>query len=195
MNIFDIAIFCAAIAGLIMVVGGIILIYKGALVLASKDSGNALTIEWKKEFRLNTQAPGIAFFIIGLLFTLTSIFASKPSEIEPINIIGKVAEINEPITIAARSTKWILVGGSDGVVKGKIRPYVEAITLEISAPGYKPINIVHILDELKNRTISFDQPIQMEQLVTGVVGTQIIDVPDEDAYASVNSPPKFGVSQ
>ncbi|MEH6597187.1 MAG: hypothetical protein V7736_16755 [Colwellia polaris] len=195
MNMFDIAIFCAAIAGLIMVIGGIILIYKGALVLASTDPSSALTIEWKKEFRLNTQAPGIAFFIIGLLFTLTSIFASKPTEIEPINIIGKVAEISEPITIAARSSKWILVGGSDGVVKGKIRPYVEAITLEISAPGYKPINIVHILDELKDRTIHFEQPIQMEQLVTGVVGTQIIDVPDEGAYASVNSPAKFGVSQ
>ena len=67
--------------------------------------------------------------------------------------------------------------------------------MEISAPGYKPINIVHILDELKDRTIHFEQPIQMEQLVTGVVGTQIIDVPDEGAYASVNSPAKFGVSQ
>ena len=41
MNMFDIAIFCAAIAGLIMVIGGIILIYKGALVLASTDPSSA----------------------------------------------------------------------------------------------------------------------------------------------------------
>jgi len=194
-TINDIAIFFAALAGLAMVLGGIILIYKGSLVLASTDPCNALSIEWKKDFRLNTQAPGIAFFVIGLIFSSIAIIASKRSEVEPINIIGKVAEINEQITIAARSSKWILVGGSDGIVKGTIRPNIEAITLEISAPGYKPITIVHILDDLKNRTIHFEQPIEMEQLVTGVVGTQIIDISNPSAYASVKSTPQFGVSQ
>ena len=79
MSIFDYAVILAALAGLIMVIGGIVLIYKGALVLASTDSGTALSIEWKQDFRLNTQAPGIAFFLLGLIFSSISIYASKPN--------------------------------------------------------------------------------------------------------------------
>jgi predicted permease len=77
LSIHDAAILFAAIAGFCMVIGGMLLIYRGSLVLAGTDSSTTLSIEWKNDFKLNTQAPGIAFFIIGLLFSVVSIYASK----------------------------------------------------------------------------------------------------------------------
>lgn len=194
METFDYAVLLAALAGLIMVVGGIVLIYKGAIVLASTDSSSALSIEWKQDFRLNTQAPGIAFFIIGLIFSTISIYASKPTKIEPIRIEGEVRQIAEPVTIRARSATWILQGASNGIVQGRIDPHLEDITLEISAPGYKPESITFSLNELKNRTVKF-KPVDLEHLVTAIVGHQknIIDVPDN--IEPITAKPSFGAVQ
>ncbi|RKF19863.1 hypothetical protein DBZ36_05235 [Alginatibacterium sediminis] len=194
MNTFDYAVLISAIAGLVMVVGGLVLIYKGALVLASTDSSQALNIEWKKDFRLSTQAPGIAFFIIGLAFSFISVFASKPSAIEPIKIEGLVEQISEQVTIRARSSIWTLQGGSNGVVKGRIHPHVEDIILEISAPGYKPEQITFRLSELKNRTVKFDT-VNLEHKVEAIAEQEenIIDVPDE--LEPITSKPNFGAAQ
>tara|TARA_R110002049_G_scaffold284139_1_gene464690 strand:+ start:370 stop:960 length:591 start_codon:yes stop_codon:yes gene_type:complete len=196
MSTFDYAVILAAFAGLIMVVGGIVLIYKGALVLAATDSNTALSIEWKQDFRLNTQAPGIAFFLIGLIFSSISIYASKPSSVEPITIEGEVVEITEPVTIRARSSTWTLDGGTNGVVKGRIHPHVEDITLEISAPGYKPERITFSLNELKNRTLKFES-IELEQQITAIVGSMqnIIPVDASENIQPITATPSFGGAQ
>jgi hypothetical protein len=194
MGTFDYAVLLAALAGLIMVVGGIVLIYKGAIVLASTDSSSALSIEWKQDFRLNTQAPGIAFFIVGLIFSSISIYASKPTKIEPIRIEGEVRQIPEPVTIRARSSTWTLEGSSNGIVQGRIDPHLEDITLEISAPGYRPESITFSLNELKDRTVKFE-PVDLKHLVTAIVGHQknIIDVSEN--IEPITAKPSFGVAQ
>jgi hypothetical protein len=194
MATFDYAVLLAALAGLVMVIGGIVLIYKGAIVLASTDSSSALSIEWKQDFRLNTQAPGIAFFIIGLIFSSISIYASKPTAIEPIKIEGEVTQIPELVTIRARSSTWIVQGGSNGVIKGRIHPHIEDITLEISAPGYKPESITFSLSELENRTVKFDA-VNLQHLVTAIVGHQENIIEVEESIQPITAPASFGAEQ
>lgn len=194
METFDYAVLLSALAGLVMVIGGVVLIYKGAIVLASTDSSSALSIEWKQDFRLNTQAPGIAFFIVGLIFSSISIYASKPTKIEPITIIGEVSDITEPVTIRARSSTWTLQGGSNGIIKGRIHPHVEDITLEISAPGYRPESITFSLNELKDRTVKFET-IQLDHLVTAIVGRQKNIIKVAEAIEPITAKPSFGAAQ
>lgn len=196
MTTFDYAVILASIAGLFMVIGGIFLIYKGAIVLAATDSNSALSIEWKQDFRLNTQAPGIAFFLLGLIFSSISIYASKPGAIEPITIEGEVVQIPEPVTIRARSSTWTLDGGTNGIVRGRIHPHVEDITLEISAPGYKPERITFSLNDIKNRTLKFES-IELEQQITAIVGSMrnIVPVAPAENIQPITAPPSFGGAQ
>ena len=191
MNTFDYTVIAAALSGLIMVVGGIVLIYKGAMVLAATDSGSALTIEWKKNFRLSTQAPGIAFFIVGLIFSSLAIYAAKPNTIESIKIEGEIVKIAEPVTIRARSTTWTLDGGTNGIVKGRIHPHVEDIVLEISAPGYKPETITISIGDLVDRTVRFEA-IELEQKVPAVVSNIENIVKTTEPVAPITQAPSYG---
>ena len=194
MEMFDIAVLLAALAGIIMVVGGIILIYKGAIVLAATDSNSALSIEWKQDFRLNTQAPGLAFFIVGLIFSFVSIYASKPKQIIPITIEGEVAQISEDVTILVRSSTWLLQGGSNGVIKGRVYPHLEDIVLEITAPGYEPEIITYNLKDVKNRAVSFEG-VDLEQVVEKIDEEQKNIASAPEKLAPFTAASSYGVPQ
>jgi hypothetical protein len=55
--IFGAVVLLTALCGLIVVAGGIFLLAKGAITLASTSPTDALSVEWQKKFKLNTQVP------------------------------------------------------------------------------------------------------------------------------------------
>ena len=69
----DIVIVLAGVCGLLMVVGGLGLFYKGAITLQVASQNQAVKIEFFKQFKLTTQYPALAFFVIGLAFTGLSV--------------------------------------------------------------------------------------------------------------------------
>ncbi|MGH6754445.1 MAG: hypothetical protein ACREVL_15130 [Solimonas sp.] len=192
MSIFQISILGAIFAGLAMVVGGIALIYKGALVLAAADKVDALTIEWKQNFRINTQAPGLAFFLVGLLFILLAVVASKPSKIEPVKIIGKVTGINDPITVTATTEPWSVSVASDGQIDGLIFPNVRRLTIEISAPGYVPIRQPFDVPVTAEGMIELKSDITLKRQVPTIVGRAENIVEVKASLPPLNAPPAFG---
>jgi hypothetical protein len=192
MSIYEIAILFAAAAGILMVIGGMLLIWKGAIVLSSTDPSTALSIEWKQNFRLSTQAPGIAFFIVGLIFSSIAIYSSKPTSMDPIYIEGILNGVTEQATITAVPSFWKVTSGTNGVVDGKFTPDIETLTLRITAPGYVEVLIPHNLSKTKNRVIKLAQPIQLKKVISEIpAGTIVhaINLPPIDAV------PSFGAAQ
>jgi len=199
MSAHDIAILISAIAGFCMVIGGMLLIWKGAIVLAGTDSSTALSIEWKKDFKLNTQAPGIAFFILGLSFSSIAIYFSipiAPKPTDPIYIAGTFDNVDEIVTITAVPSGWEVTSGSNGVVDGKFIPDTEILNLKFSAPGYQPAQIPQNLSKTKDRVIRFDKPFK---LIKSPVPT--IESKQENIKAAIvslpplGSQPSFGAAQ
>lgn len=137
MSVFEIAVLLAAICGLSMVIGGIFLIYRGAMTLAATPHADAITIEFKKQFRINTQAPGIAFFLVGLIFVGIALYASKPTGVIPIDISGEVTGVSQPVTVII-SKKWPLETFSGGKISHQVYPDMKGSTFEATAPGYLP---------------------------------------------------------
>lgn len=97
------------------------------------------------------------------------------------------------MTIRARSSTWTLDGGTNGIFKGTIHPHIEDITLEISAPGYKPERLKFNLNELQNGRIALE-PIVLEQQVTAIVGSMdnILAVDTSEEIDSISAMPSFG---
>lgn len=140
MSMFDVVVLLAALSGLVMVVGGIFLLARGAITLASTPQTNALSIEFRRQFRINTQVPGVAFFAVGLLFIVLALQFAKPPEVIPIEVDGEVSAVDAAVTIMV-STRWPLPAFTGGQIHSKIYPDVSTLVVEVSAPGHDPIVI------------------------------------------------------
>lgn len=80
MTSFDIAASAGALCGLLMVIGGMILLYTGAVSLSKTSAEEAATLEFKRLFRLTTHYPALGLFIIGLAFITVSVILSRPAD-------------------------------------------------------------------------------------------------------------------
>ena len=141
MTAFELIGIIGAACGVAMVIGGIWLIAKGQLTLAATPQTDALTIEWKKQFRMSTQVPGIAFFIIGLIFVVVTLVFLKPATLVPMEFEGEIKGVEEPVSILVRpTTNWELPGTTSGKINGMIYPDLSVVLLVVNAPGYEPFS-------------------------------------------------------
>jgi hypothetical protein len=139
MTVLAIVELLTATCGIIVVAGGIYLLAKGAITLAATSPADALTIEWQKKFRVNTQVPGIAFFVIGLCFVVAALYAASPPE--PIDLEGQVPGVDGPVTVIIRSEPLHPPVFGDGAIRYRFYPDFSVLTLEASAPGYEPMPV------------------------------------------------------
>jgi hypothetical protein len=134
-------ILLTATCGIMVVAGGIYLLSKGAITLAATAPADALTIEWQKKFRVNTQVPGIAFFVLGLGFVVAALYSASPSKAEPIDLQGEIAGVDGPVTLIIRSQPLPLPVFGGGIIRYRFYPDFSVLTLEASAPGYEPMPV------------------------------------------------------
>lgn len=189
MTTFDYAIVGSIACGLIMVCGGILLLYKGAISLEVASKDEALTLEiFENQFKLTTRIPALGLFVIGLIFIGISIYYTKDTAATPIQVTGKTHNINEEVTVNVRSL-WV-VPTQSGQVFHILRPNLDVLWVEISAPGYEPLKIPFP----KNRTregINFGD-VTLKQIVDR------IDVKSENIMtlpSAIISPPLSNAGQ
>lgn len=192
-QVFELAVVITALAGFSMVIGGMALIYKGALALAGTDKSQALSIEWKNELRISTQAPGIAFFVVGLAFCATALYAAKPNPVEPFRITGNVASVDEPLTVIAESSPWQVTTSTDGTIDGQIFPNVTSLVIKVTAPGYKPFAKPINLGSASGREIKLTG-IRLDRQTSRIIGKVENIVPAPPTLAPVDARPAFGGS-
>ena len=136
MATYDLAIIGGTVSGIIMVLGGIVLLYKGAIKLEVASQDPALTVEmFERKLKLTTHAPALGLFVIGLLFVVSAIYFAQTTTVKEIPVVG-VTENIEDITVTVRS-EWP-VPAHQGRVQHVIRPNLDVLWVLISAPGYKP---------------------------------------------------------
>jgi len=90
-----------------MVVGGISLLWRGAISLDTVSNTEALSVEWKKQFRLTTHVPALGLFIIGLLFIILPLWLARPKSLPVVEITGqKGGSISQPIKLQIETVPW-----------------------------------------------------------------------------------------
>ena len=160
MTVYSVLLLIGALCGIGMVLGGMILLYKGAISLSNVSGEEAFTVEFKKELRISTQYPALAIFIIGLLFVWFSVFMGKPNLNELI-IKGNAVNLVEPVTISLKTTTL----NSDLTHVGNIfettYPNFKTIQIVVSAPGYK--NYTRSVKINPGRTITDLGDIKLKQ--------------------------------
>ncbi len=137
MGTYDYAIIGAILCGIIMVFGGIVLLYKGAIRLEVASKDPALTVEmFQNELKLSTRNPALGLFVIGLCFVALSIYFGQDMAATAIEVRGRAENVDEKVTILLQS-QWP-VDTHEGRVHQVVRPQLDVLWVVVSAPGYKP---------------------------------------------------------
>jgi len=136
---FTIIVILGGISGLFMVLGGMVLLYRGAISLSEVSKNPALETELPK-IKIKTYSPALGLFIIGLIFIIFAAWESKPPEIAPIRITGKIS-VPRPttVTIFISSDQWPIEPSSDGSIENVVYPNLEILKVTFVAPGFDPI--------------------------------------------------------
>ena len=168
MDTYDLLLLAGSLCGIIMVLGGILLLYKGAISLNQVSGEEAFTIEFKKELRLSTQYPALGIFMIGLSFVVFSVWMGKP-ELHKLTVKATTEQVSEPVNITLKANSWQSSLRHTGEVLESFYPDVDTIQIVVSAPGYEPhIKTVQI-SSLEEGTadlgkISLDQKISIKDI-------------------------------
>lgn len=139
MDPFDILTIIGGACALLMVLGAMILLYKGTITLSKADPKDALSIQYKKLINVQTRYPALALFIIGLAFLGLSLYLSKTNSERPFEVLGKLKSDNPEAAVIIGSVAMLQTNpSSDGGIDALIYPRVDAIKIEIVTPGYAP---------------------------------------------------------
>ena len=138
MNTFDTLCIIGGVCALLMVIGAMVLLYKGTITLSEKNAQDALTLEFKKMINITTRYPALGLFIIGWAFLGLVLYLSKTNSEIPIEIRAMLKS-DDPASAVVLGSATMLqtIPASDGGIDAFIYPSrVDAIRIEIVTPGY-----------------------------------------------------------
>jgi len=140
-SIFNIVVFIGAICGLAMVIGSMILLWKGSIVLHNANNADCgLSIELLKEIKVTSRNPAVGLFIIGLLFFVVSALFAQKGAIAEFELSGKIKSSTDVsgVEIHLIAGPWKRdVLDSTGVFSEIYYPNVNKLRVKIIAPGYE----------------------------------------------------------
>jgi hypothetical protein len=142
MNTLDWVIAGCTICGVLMVAGGILLLYKGIIRLNDVSAEEAVAVEFQKMLKIQTRYPALGLFVIGLVFVCVAIIYANSEEIKPIKLKGTIditgADLSG-VTLRVKSADWkTFRPDSTGRINEIIHPDLQRIVIEVQAAGCEP---------------------------------------------------------
>lgn len=202
-------------AGTLMGIGSLALVANGTIKLNEVSRNEAIGIEFYKYFRLNTQIPGVALFLMSITFvglglwaqnvyTQHIIIVQKQKDIPNVFITGKIvgkdgdleSQIYEPIKITITPYPATTLSNEDGF-QASIDPDSKKYIISFLADSYQPKQVT--IDIGKDSYKELDKVVLLKsRVISAEQGRTIVPLPAElgeiDAQNSIESQPNFGAA-
>jgi|GEM_PF-1670263 hypothetical protein len=139
MTTFDVVAMLGGICGLLMVVGGMLLLYKGVITLSQASKEEAVSLEFKNTLKVSTHYPAIGLFVVGLAFIITAIWFSRSTAYQ-FKIVGHVKglESGNPVQVLVEMpASWNGEAYDDGQIIASVTPKMDILVVRVIAPGYQ----------------------------------------------------------
>jgi hypothetical protein len=138
---FDFVVVLAGLCGLLMVLGGLLLFYKGVITLQQvSDKPDAVTFEFQRVLKIQSRYPAYGFFIFGLAFITLAAFYGRPDPQPTITLSGSVENVVDPqaARVVVQLPLWDTNLNVDGRVRRDLHPDLKQVHIEIRSPGNDP---------------------------------------------------------
>ena len=163
----DAIIMLSGLCGVFMIVGSMVLLYRGVISLNRVSKQSAVDVEFKNLIKVTTHYPSLGLFVIGLIFIIGAMWMAKSNQ-TPLRITGSIraADVSS-VTIRVTSAPQSISASTDGRVEGAITPIVFPLRFEITAVGYDPPTQTRLIpaQDVKFGTVSLGN-IEFRNLVT-----------------------------
>ncbi|MBI4966067.1 MAG: hypothetical protein HY913_22500 [Desulfomonile tiedjei] len=159
MNTYDVLLILGGICGIIMVLGGIILLYKGAISLKERSQAKAMTLEFRNMFKMTTQYPALGLFLIGLAFIGLALYAGSRDATFPVTIEGKVTGDSPPdiALVVIPHQNWTeFVNPKNGEFTAKMSPFATPLRIMFSSNERESCYRTIGVSDLKKGVIRFE---------------------------------------
>lgn len=165
MDTFDIVVILGALCGLLMVIGGMVLLYKGVITLNQASKQEAASLEFKKMLKITTHYPALGLFIIGLAFVIIAVVFSKSTQ-NQFEITGRITNIEDPNSLRVMITipTWEGTADADGEINAMVIPKTDIFNVWFTYPGYRDFKMSVKTKESKLGVIEIGEK-QLEKLV------------------------------
>ena len=153
MSTVDVIVLLGALCGVFMVLGGLLLFYKGTVTLQEVSrKPDAVTFELKNVLKIQSRYPAYGFFIFGLAFIFLAIVYGPPDRLTPIALTGAIENAVDPAATRIRVLLPLCdtTVNVDGVFKSNLYPDLKQLRIEILAPGNDPSSMTFEVDTLEN---------------------------------------------
>ena len=143
-SIYEACVLASLLAGIIMVLASLYLLYKGVLKL-SGAAGEETSIEFTKNLRFTTHYPALALFVFGGIFLGYPLYLSSKDAQNPVNVQLKVtitpaSDLEDVrVHVNALGASGEETPDSDGKISWKFLPGLNKVKVEVVAPGRKSV--------------------------------------------------------
>jgi hypothetical protein len=141
MGTFDFIVVLAGLCGFLMVLGGLLLFYKGIITLQQvSDKPDAVTFEFQRVLKIQSRYPAYGFFFFGLAFVALAAFYGRPDPQPTISLSGSVENVVDPqaARVVVQLPLWDTNLNVDGRVRRDLHPDLKQVHIEIRSPGNDP---------------------------------------------------------
>lgn len=192
MTTFDVLVMLSGLCGVFMIVGAMVLLYRGIISLNRVSKQSALDVELKNMIKVTTHFPSLGLFIIGLVFIVSALMIAK-SDSTPLRIKGnlKAADLSSITIRVSPAQTWSIPASTSGTIEGTIIPVMYPLRIEVTAPGYDPSTQTMIVpaQNVKFGTISLGDIEFKNQVTKGVKAGGI--QPSSDALPGLSQAGAF----
>lgn len=137
----EIILLISAACGFVIVIGSLVLLFKGAITLHSASESGTLSVEIVDKVKISTSYPALGLFVIGLAFIAVSFLFSEP--VTTYRFDGALTanvEEGEPrfnnVVVSLSGGPWSLRPTTEGRINEDVTPTLSNLRLEVIAPGF-----------------------------------------------------------
>ena len=150
----DMLVTAAALCGVLMVAGALLLLYRGNISLdPPKEGAKETELEIAKILKLKTNVASVALFAFGFSFLFLG-FTNVDSAQPPIQLTGRILGVQpgEQVSVAVCGGPRPVSVGSNGTIDYSIKPDLEQFQVQIGKIGLLPETTI----PLKNKARATD---------------------------------------
>lgn len=194
-EIFGYLLLSGPLCGMIMILGGILLLYRGAITLGNAGEG-ALSIEFQNYFRFTTQYPAMGFFIIGLIFVLVPIFFGIPPKSTPIIVKAEAVNVEDPVSVRLMAQSWNSnLKHTGGKILEQFNPNRNTLQVVLTAPGHIDHTETIQLSALKNDTADLGKISMKKEIAKEKLKRNIQNAPEGVTLQGLETKATYGAAQ